>query len=77
MDLAFAYDRKVVVEKGVADAMEINCSVLGIADDCRASLCEKPLGWKDFLTFEDKYLRGGKGKNAQPRDRFLRPSERL
>ena len=29
IDLAFAYDRKVVVEKGVADAMEINCSVLG------------------------------------------------
>ena len=67
IDLAFAYDRKVVVEKGVADAMEINCSVLGIADDCRASLCEKPLGWKDFLTFEDKYLRGGKGKNAATR----------
>ncbi len=67
IDLAFAYDRKIVVEKGVADAMEINCSVLGLGDDCRASLCEKPLGWKDFLTFEDKYLRGGKGKNAATR----------
>lgn len=67
IELAFAYDRKIVVEKGVADAMEINCSVLGLGDDCKASLCEKPLGWKDFLTFEDKYLRGGKGKNAATR----------
>lgn len=67
IQLAFSYDRKVVVEKGVEDAMEINCSVLGLGDDCKASLCEKPLGWKDFLTFEDKYLRQGKGKNASGR----------
>ncbi len=67
IELAFAYDRKALVEKGVADAMEINCSVLGYADDCKASLCEKPLGWKTFLTFEDKYMRQGKGKNAATR----------
>ncbi|MFR6343713.1 MAG: hypothetical protein ACLUO4_02180 [Christensenellales bacterium] len=48
IQLAFSYDRKVVVEKGVEDAMEINCSVLGLGDDCKASLCEKPLGWKTF-----------------------------
>lgn len=62
VELALSYDRKVVVEAGVPNAMEINCSVLGYGSDCRASMCEKPLGWKDFLTFDDKYLRqGGKG----------------
>lgn len=66
--LALSYDRKVVVEAGVPNAMEINCSVLGYGSDCRASMCEKPLGWKDFLTFDDKYLRqGGKGKGGSTR----------
>ncbi len=65
--LALSYDRRVVVEKAVPNAMEINCSVLGYGADCRSSLCEKPVGWKEFLTFEDKYLQQGKGKGGSSR----------
>ncbi|MBE5780879.1 MAG: D-alanine--D-alanine ligase [Clostridiales bacterium] len=61
MDLAFSYDRKVIVERGVENPMEINCSVLGGEGIAEASLCEKPMGWEEFLTFEDKYMRGAKG----------------
>lgn len=68
LNLAFAYDRKVIAENGVADPMEINCSVLGIDDDVTASLCEKPLGWKEFLSFDDKYMQGGKGSKSKTRE---------
>ena len=71
LELAFAYDRKVVVEKGVQEPMEINCSVLGYGRDCKASVCEKPKGWKEFLTFDDKYINGGKGKGMQSASREI------
>ncbi len=67
LNLALSYDGRVVVEKAVPNAMEINCSVLGYGADCRASLCEKPVGWQEFLTFDDKYLRQGKGKGGETR----------
>jgi D-alanine-D-alanine ligase len=41
---------------------EINCSVLGgPGTEPRVSVCEQPVAWEEFLTFSDKYLRGGKG----------------
>ena len=41
--------------------IEINCSVLGgVEREPRASVCEQPVSWEEFLTFSDKYMRGGK-----------------
>ena len=68
LNIAFAYDRKIIAENGVADPVEINCSVLGIDDNVTASLCEKPLGWKEFLSFDDKYMQGGKGSKSKTRE---------
>ena len=67
MDLAFSYDKKVVIEKGIANPMEINCSGLGMDGEVEASMCEKPLGWQEFLTFDDKYMRGAKNAKAPQR----------
>lgn len=61
IEVASHYDRRIMVEKGVAEPMEINCSALGFGARVRASVCEMPVAWQDFLTYEDKYLRGGKG----------------
>ncbi len=61
LEVAFSYDRRAVVERGLTDCLEINCSALGFEGDVKASLCEQPVSWKEFLTFEEKYLRGGKG----------------
>ena len=41
--------------------MEINCSVLGFDGEAEASVTEMPVKWTEFLSFEEKYLRGGKG----------------
>ena len=61
IDIALHYDRRVLVEKGIDKPVEINCACLGWEGEVRASTCEQPVSWEEFLTFEDKYLRGGKG----------------
>ena len=39
---------------------EINCSVLGDADEHESSVCEEPIKTGDFLSYEDKYMGGSK-----------------
>jgi D-alanine-D-alanine ligase len=56
---AAAFDRRILIERALADFFELNCSVLGIEDDIKISECERPAAWHEFLTFEDKYLGGG------------------
>lgn len=70
IELAFSYDRKIIIEKAVEDPREINCAVMGYEDDLEVSLCEEPLGWKEILSFDDKYVKqnskttkGDKNKN--------------
>jgi|SRR5690625_171623 len=55
IEMAFRYDDQLLVEKAVTPLMEINCSVLGSTTDCRASVCERPLGSEELLSFRDKY----------------------
>jgi D-alanine-D-alanine ligase len=61
LDVAAAYDRRLLVEESVEGATEINCSVLG-NDDPIASVCEEPIRWQDaaLLSYDQKYLGGGK-----------------
>ncbi len=56
--IAAQYDRRLLVEQALEDAIEINCSVLG-NDDPHPSVCEQPVPWAEFLSYEDKYLRSG------------------
>ncbi|NLY09866.1 MAG: D-alanine--D-alanine ligase, partial [Tissierellia bacterium] len=60
IEVAIQFDRKVIIEQAVENPREINCAVLGIDDHVEASYCEEPLGWKEVLTFADKYFTGGK-----------------
>lgn len=64
LDVAANYDRRLLVEEGVVDAREINCSVLGDDDAQQASVCEEPVRWTDVLSYEDKYIQGGKGEGG-------------
>ena len=58
LELAFEYDRRVLVEKGLDKPVELNCSVLGYDDELLASPIEMPLNQDEFLDFRDKYLGG-------------------
>jgi D-alanine-D-alanine ligase len=66
LDVARAYDRRILIEQSMEGCIEVNCSVLGGAGvEPRPSLCEQPVAWEEFLTFSDKYLRGGKSRASK------------
>lgn len=58
IDVAVEYDRRVLIERSITDLMEINCAVLGYGAEAEASVTEMPVSWTDFLSFDQKYLRG-------------------
>ncbi|MCE5343611.1 MAG: D-alanine--D-alanine ligase [Eubacteriales bacterium] len=58
LSLAFQFDRKVLIEKGLEKPLELNCSVLGYGGEARASEIEMPVTGGDLLSFMDKYLQG-------------------
>ncbi len=59
LDTAFSFADRVLVEKAVPNLREINCAVLGDADEAIASVCEEPIGADEILSFGDKYLQDG------------------
>jgi D-alanine-D-alanine ligase len=62
LEVAIRYDRRVLVETAMEGCIEVNCSVIGgPGREPRSSVCEQPVAWEEFLTFDDKYLRSGKG----------------
>lgn len=72
VEVAFRYDAHVLVEVAIQPLMEINCSVMGTAQQCTASVCERPLGSTETLSFEDKYQRGeGADKGMASADRVI------
>jgi D-alanine-D-alanine ligase len=61
IDVARRYDRRLLVEKSMEGCLEVNCSVLGgPGREPRVSVCEQPVPWEEFLSFQDKYMRSGK-----------------
>ena len=71
LDLAFEYDRRVLVEKGLNKPIELNCSVLGYDQDVKASPIEMPISNDQFLDFKDKYLASGGSKGMASLHRIL------
>ncbi len=64
IEVACHYDRKILIERAANEPREINVSVMGHEADLEVSACEEPLGWKELLSFEDKYIKTDKaGKN--------------
>ncbi len=71
LELAFEYDRRVLVEKGLTKPVELNCSVLGYDGETTASPIEMPISGEDFLDFKEKYLAGGGSKGMASLHRVL------
>ena len=57
---AASFDRRVLIERGVGNAREIEVSVLG-NDDPVASVCGEVLPSREFYSYESKYLDGTSG----------------
>lgn len=55
------YSSRIIVEHLVEQLQEINCSVLGDADEYSTSVLEEPIKTGEILSYEDKYMGGSKG----------------
>lgn len=64
VDTACRYSSRIIVEHMVRKLKEINCSVLGDADDHESSICEEPIKSGDILSYVDKYVAGGGSKSG-------------
>lgn len=71
IETAFRYDSKLVVEKAIQPLKEINCSVLGTAEENRPSVCEQPRGSSELLSFKDKYQANSGGKGMASASRLI------
>ncbi len=67
VDIAANFDRRILVEPAITGGVEINCSVIGFGEDYQASTLEQPVSWDEFLSYEDKYLRGSEGMKSAER----------
>lgn len=57
---AAAFDRRILVERGIVNAREIEVSVLG-NDNPAASVCGEVLPSREFYSYESKYVDGTSG----------------
>ncbi|MDR3294143.1 MAG: hypothetical protein LBT20_08595 [Clostridiales bacterium] len=57
---AAEFGRKILVETALTDFYEINCAAVKRDGKILVSECEKPVSWSEFLSFDEKYLSGGK-----------------
>lgn len=71
LELAFSYDRRVLVEEGLDQPIEVNCSVLGFDGDVKASVLEMPNSGAAFLNFAEKYLAGSGSKGMASLKRIV------
>jgi D-alanine-D-alanine ligase len=64
VDNAEKFSQRLIVEHMIEQLKEINCSVLGDADDHQESVCEEPIKTGDILSYEDKYMGGSKSSQG-------------
>ena len=55
--IAMKYDRRIIVEQGIRDALEIECAVLG-NDNPRASVPGQIISSNEFYDYDAKYVDG-------------------
>ncbi|MGM0440108.1 MAG: D-alanine--D-alanine ligase family protein [Chlamydiota bacterium] len=67
---AFKYDTEVLIEPCLTNMLEINASVLE-GEEPLVSVVEIPVASQEFLTYDDKYLRGSKSKSGEQQSEGL------
>ena len=71
IDYAGQFAAKILVEKMIKQLREINCSVLGDAENGEPSACEEPLKSGEFLSYKDKYVSEEASKGISGAKRIL------
>lgn len=65
IDYSFQFAKNILVEKAITSLREINCAVLGDDEEALASECEEPVNTDEILSYQDKYVSGGKGEGSK------------
>lgn len=63
IELALSFDTRILVEEGAQDCIEVNVAITGTEGMYEVSQTEQPIQTDEFLSYADKYERGG-GKKA-------------
>lgn len=63
IEVALSFDRRVLVDQGAGDCIEVNASVLGFQTP-KVSVLEQPIKTDEILSYADKYERGGGKKGG-------------
>jgi D-alanine-D-alanine ligase len=71
IEIAFEYDRRLLIEKGLDHPIEVNCSVLGFDGEISTAVLEMPTSSGDLLNFSEKYLSSGGSKGMASLKRVL------
>lgn len=72
---AAKFSQRLIVEHMIEQLKEINCSVLGDADDHQSSVLEEPIKSGKFLSYEDKYMGGTKTNQGMQASEKRIPAE--
>ena len=70
IDVAKEFDTKILIEECLKDIDEINVSVMGY-EEVQVSVCEQPIKNNTLLSYEDKYMKGGKTKGMANLSRLV------
>lgn len=65
IEYAMQFSDKVMIENAITNLKEVNCSVMGEPSNCIPSECEEPLGSDEILSYQDKYISGGKTSGSK------------
>lgn len=65
IDEGFRFADRILVEPAVVNLKEVNCSVIGDCEQAEASVCEEPVQFDEILSYEDKYMSGGKSGGSK------------
>lgn len=71
LDTVFAYDDVALIENEAQGCIEVNCSVIRSREEVITSVCEQPIHWKEFLTFDDKYMHGEAKRGMEGAERKI------
>lgn len=70
IEVVLGFGSRVLAERAMIGAVEINCAVLGNADP-RPSVLEQPISFQEFLTYDEKYLHGDASKGMKGAERKI------
>lgn len=65
IEYSMQFSDRVMVENAIINLKEVNCSVIGDTSNAVPSECEEPIGSDEILSYQDKYVSGGKNKTGE------------